>query len=328
MKLTDFLIDVGRPVAYYPELTKITGSVNASIFLCQLIYWKGKEADPDGWIYKTRDEILQETGLSRYEQENARTKLKNEGILEEKYTSIPRKLYFRLDLDKINRRWLENLHKVGFPPAIRRETHQQAGGKPAGNKAGNQPTITETTTKITSKILKSSSLPPPDNTEKEEEDFIEKEKTLTAPFNTLKKHEMLEAEGICKKKGLNLLEQAAALSLLYKDKTVNNPSNLLLKILREGGVTGADEIIKTEQERKVKEIEREKKAQEQEAKRREKEKRDKEYYEEAEKKLKSLGAEEMKKIERSARDSLQPAVRGIPALVKSKMYEIVMNLGP
>lgn len=161
-----------------------------------------------------------------------------------------------------------------------------------------------------------------------EEDFVEKEKPLTAPFNTLKKHEILEAERICKKKGLNLLEQAAALSLLYKDKTVNNPSNLLLKTLREGGVTGADEIIKTEQERKGKEIERKKKAQEQEAKRREKEKRDKEYYEEAEKKLKSLGAEEMKKIERSARESLQPAVRGIPALVKSKMYEIVMTSGP
>lgn len=108
---------------------------------------------------------------------------------------------------------------------------------------------------------------------------------------------------------------------------MNNPANLLLKTLREGGVTGVDEIIKVEQERKVKEIERQKITQKQEAERREKKRRDKEYYEEAEKKLKSLGVEEMKKIEMSARESLLPVVRDIPALVKSKMYEIVMTSG-
>ena len=343
MKLTDFLTDVGRPVAYYPELTKITGSVNVSIFLCQLIYWKGKEANPDGWIYKTRDEILQETGLSRTEQETARQKLRGINFLKEKFKGIPRKLYFYLNLDEINKKWLEiqqnsdktarrslkNRHKVGFPPTIRQKTCQQYGGKPTSNTAGNLPTTsTEITTEITS-----SSLPPPLKTvecrkiKNMEEDF-EKKTKLPAPFDTLKQHEILEAENICKKKRLNLLKQAAALSLLYKNKTTNNPANLLLKTLREGGVTGGDEIIKTEQERKVKEIERQKKAQEQEAERKEKEKIDREYYKEAEKKLKSLGAEEMKKIERSARESLPPAVKGILALVKSKMYEIVMTSGP
>jgi hypothetical protein len=51
MKLTDFLQDVGRPVAFYPSLRRITGSTTATLFLCQLIYWKGKEADKEGWIY-------------------------------------------------------------------------------------------------------------------------------------------------------------------------------------------------------------------------------------------------------------------------------------
>ena len=68
MKLTDFLSGVGRPVAYYPSLRRITGSTNATIFLCQLIYWKGKEADPNGWLYKESDEIEVETGLSYGEQ--------------------------------------------------------------------------------------------------------------------------------------------------------------------------------------------------------------------------------------------------------------------
>ena len=60
MKLTDFLQDVGRPVAYYPSMRKITGSTNATILLCQLIYWCGKQRDPNGWIYKSVDEVEEE----------------------------------------------------------------------------------------------------------------------------------------------------------------------------------------------------------------------------------------------------------------------------
>lgn len=122
MKLTDFLIDVGRLVAYYPELTKITGSVNASIFLCQLIYWKGKESNPDGWIYKTQEDFNKETGLSMYEQETARKKLKSLEFLDEKFAGVPRRLYFKLNLDEINRRWLKNHHNVVFPHYIMLES--------------------------------------------------------------------------------------------------------------------------------------------------------------------------------------------------------------
>ncbi len=210
-----------------------------------------------------------------------------------------------------------------------RESNIKECGNPTCNNAGIQHAIyTETTTKNTTEIKSSSLPPPPDTPEKQEEDFEIKEKPLPSPFNTLKQNEILEANSICKKKGLDLLEQAAALSLLYKDKTITNPSNLLLKTLREGGVAGAKEIIKTEQERKTKEIERQRIAQKQEAERKKQDKSDQEYYEKAEKKLKSLGAEEMKKIEKLAKESLQPAVRNIPTLIRSKMYEIVMNLGP
>jgi hypothetical protein len=37
MKLTDFLENIGHPVAYYPSLVKITGSVGAGILLCQML---------------------------------------------------------------------------------------------------------------------------------------------------------------------------------------------------------------------------------------------------------------------------------------------------
>jgi hypothetical protein len=52
LRLTDFLADAGRPVAYYPRLRELTGSISATLLLCQLIYWHGKQRDPSGWIYK------------------------------------------------------------------------------------------------------------------------------------------------------------------------------------------------------------------------------------------------------------------------------------
>ncbi len=105
MKLTDFLQDVGRPVAYYPSLRKITGSTNATILLCQFIYWRGKESDPNGWLYKTAEDIEQETGLSYGEQKTARRDLIAAGLLEEYYARLDHQMRFRLLLEAINEKW-------------------------------------------------------------------------------------------------------------------------------------------------------------------------------------------------------------------------------
>ena len=105
MKLTDFLQDVGRPVAYFPELKRITGSTTATILLCQFIYWRGKEADQDGWLYKTSEEIEDETGLTYNEQKTARKALTEAGLLQEHYARLDHQLRFKIDLDKINESW-------------------------------------------------------------------------------------------------------------------------------------------------------------------------------------------------------------------------------
>jgi len=141
MKLTDFLDGIGRPVAYYPSLVKITGSVGAGIFLCQLLYWKGKEADPEGWIFKTQGEISEETGLTRSEQETARKLLRERGLLEEKRAGIPARLYFNPCIDKINDSWskvseeakktLKNQQNAGNLQTSMRETRILECGKPA-----------------------------------------------------------------------------------------------------------------------------------------------------------------------------------------------------
>ena len=93
----DILQRRGRVVAFYPDLARAVGSVKAGLLLSQLLYWsRGTE-----WICKTQEEIQERTSLSRQEQETARALLKELGILEEKYRGMPRRLYFRINTDRL-----------------------------------------------------------------------------------------------------------------------------------------------------------------------------------------------------------------------------------
>lgn len=105
MRLSDFIEGVGRPVAYYPGLRRITGSTTATILLCQLSYWTGKQADPGGWIFKTSEQLEAETGLSYEEQRTARKALIKAGLVEERYARLTHRMYFRVLLDAINDAW-------------------------------------------------------------------------------------------------------------------------------------------------------------------------------------------------------------------------------
>jgi len=88
-----------RPIAFYPDFSAVGGSTNSGVLLSQLFYWKDKESDPDGWIYKTQKDWLNEISLTRAEQETARKKLRDAGILQEKLKGNPAKLYYRIDFD-------------------------------------------------------------------------------------------------------------------------------------------------------------------------------------------------------------------------------------
>ena len=109
MYLSEVLSNIGRPVAYYPGLNAVTGSVNATIFMSQFLFWSDKALDPNGWIYKTQVEIENETGLSRFEQEGARRPLKKLGILLEKFRGMPRKKYYKIDSNKLNILWNQHI---------------------------------------------------------------------------------------------------------------------------------------------------------------------------------------------------------------------------
>lgn len=104
MKVSEAIHGLGRPVAYYPSLARIIG-VRECIFICQFIYWIGKEKDRDGWIYKSRDEILEETGLTHESQFTARKNLRKIGLLEERTRRVEHKMYFRVNLNALDAVW-------------------------------------------------------------------------------------------------------------------------------------------------------------------------------------------------------------------------------
>jgi hypothetical protein len=108
MKLQIFLEDAGKPVAYYPKLAKFLGSVNSAIFLCQFIYWKGKEKT-ENEFFKTAEEIEEETGLTYKQQKNARKILKQKGYLVEKLKGVPAKVHYSFNWEKIANDWQEFL---------------------------------------------------------------------------------------------------------------------------------------------------------------------------------------------------------------------------
>lgn len=98
MRPSESLRLAGRPIAYFPQLAKPLGGVNAAVLFSHFFYWCDKTDNPLG-VYRTAEEIETETGLSVQEQRTARAKLRERGILLETQKRIEHRIYYRLDLD-------------------------------------------------------------------------------------------------------------------------------------------------------------------------------------------------------------------------------------
>ena len=98
MRPSESLKVAGRPIAYYPKLAKPLGSVNAAILFGHFFYWHDKTENSLG-VYRTAEEIEDETGLSVQEQRTARDKLKKRGVLIETEKRIEHRIYYKLDLN-------------------------------------------------------------------------------------------------------------------------------------------------------------------------------------------------------------------------------------
>jgi hypothetical protein len=113
-----------RPVAFIPAIAKAVDSVKLGVLLCQLTYWSDKTNDPDGWIYKTQQDIYDETALGRREQETARKIGRDLGILEEKLAGNPATLHFRVNFETLAEVLNEYEKKTGKPLPQAKPTSQ------------------------------------------------------------------------------------------------------------------------------------------------------------------------------------------------------------
>jgi hypothetical protein len=92
-----------RPIAYHRIFAQIGGGPLEGIFLSQAIYWTQRTKNPDKWFYKTQADWFLETNLTRRHQETARRNLRTSGILKEELRGIPAQLFFRIDLDQVQK---------------------------------------------------------------------------------------------------------------------------------------------------------------------------------------------------------------------------------
>ena len=154
MRFTDFLVDVGRPVAYYPEIAIRLGNVKAALFLCQFLYWH--EKGQSEWTHKSIEEITQETGLSKKEQMSARKLLREQNLMEEDNKRLEHRVYYRVNIDRLNDWWEGDFPKC--PKVTSGSAERELGGVTKGNSV-----YTETTSYTTPEITSPPLSPPHEN---------------------------------------------------------------------------------------------------------------------------------------------------------------------
>lgn len=138
-----------QPVAYHPILAKTFGGVKAGLLLSQLLYWTPRARDGDGWIYKNADEIREETGMTRREQETARKTLIKYGVIEYKVKGMPAVGHFKVALDHVEALLPEGV--IQFQQ--KRETGLRKSSKPVSTEQPSYIKESEITAETTSESI-------------------------------------------------------------------------------------------------------------------------------------------------------------------------------
>lgn len=165
MRPSELMLDLGRPVAFYPGLAKHVGGVNACLFVCQLLYWSDR-TDSEMGVYKTAEEWTRETGLSYKEQATARRKLRELGLITEVEKRLEHKIYYLLDVDALN----VLIESANTPTGHPRKSHRAVRGEPEGRFVH-----TENTTETTTEIITSGASAPCDGFEAAWKDYPKRE---------------------------------------------------------------------------------------------------------------------------------------------------------
>ncbi len=92
---TDLRLQIYAPIVFHRIFVDWTGSVIAALMLSQLMYWT-RRSGWGSWIYRTHLDWENEIGIGRKGQQNARRRLRESGLVEERLRGVPAKLYYRV----------------------------------------------------------------------------------------------------------------------------------------------------------------------------------------------------------------------------------------
>lgn len=134
-----------RPIAFQRGFVFLGCGITGALMLSQAVYWSKRTNDPDGWFYKTAEEWEAETGMTRREQETARTKLSASGVLCEKKQGLPCKLFYRVDFEEL-------LRQCGYGETSLHESAKQGSTEVPNRSTQKRQSSTETTTETTTDI--------------------------------------------------------------------------------------------------------------------------------------------------------------------------------
>jgi len=73
-----------RQIVFNGDFIRLGIGINGALFLSQALYWTRETSDKDGWFYKTKEDIEEETTLTRYQQDRVRKHLEKLEVLEVK----------------------------------------------------------------------------------------------------------------------------------------------------------------------------------------------------------------------------------------------------
>jgi hypothetical protein len=108
--------------------------IPAALMLRTLSFWSEKAED--GWAYRTQDELRQATTLSIHQQQQARGKLEELGLLREQRRGVPARIYYRIDFDALDQ-WLSD--PTDWTPKIDTPVYEnsQTGVEEFADRSGN-----------------------------------------------------------------------------------------------------------------------------------------------------------------------------------------------
>ena len=97
----------GTTIAVYKSLIELTGKIKTAVFLSQILYWTRvgtNVSSNDGWFFKSIEQMYQETGLTKREQQRCKEYLLEVGLIETKREGMNNKLFIRVVIEELAKR--------------------------------------------------------------------------------------------------------------------------------------------------------------------------------------------------------------------------------